>query len=418
MRDLAREVYESVRRNKLRTALAGFSVAWGIFMLIVLLGAGNGLVNGFERQSSGFVSNAIDVSGGYTTRSYDGLKMGRRIKLNDKDLGYTRNFSDLVDDISPTVMKGSMTITAGANTCNTTLEGVYPESAEMDKKTIYAGRYINSLDIIQKRKTIVLSSNDADVLFGALPYEAVLGRYVSINGLQFKVVGIYKNDSAMMGSDSYIPFTTLQTIFATGDVIDNIVFTFHGIENMEQAEAFETEYRTVINTAHRADPEDTGALWLWNRIKQNMQMSKAGSLLQTVLWIIGLFTLLSGIVGISNLMLITVKERTHEFGIRKALGARPSKIMALIIAESVAITSVFGYIGMVLGIYSCQMLVKVVDSFSIMGQKVEMMVNPGIGLGTAIAATAVLVVSGTVAGMLPALKAVKVRPIEALNASK
>lgn len=418
MRDLAREVYESVRRNKLRTALAGFSVAWGIFMLIVLLGAGNGLVNGFERQSSGFVSNAIDVSGGYTTRSYDGLKMGRRIKLNDKDLGYTRNFSELVDDISPTVRKGSMTIVAGANTCNTTLEGVYPESADMDKKTIYAGRYINNLDIDQKRKTIVLSSNDADVLFGALPYESVLGRYVSIGGLQFKVVGIYKNDSAMMGSDSYIPFTTLQTIFATGDVIDNIVFTFHGIDDMEHAEAFETEYRAVINTAHRADPEDTGALWLWNRIKQNMQMSKAGSLLQTVLWIIGLFTLLSGIVGISNLMLITVKERTHEFGIRKALGARPSKIMALIIAESVAITSVFGYIGMVLGIYSCQMLVKVVDSFSIMGQKVEMMVDPGIGLGTAVAATAVLVVSGTVAGMLPALKAVKVRPIEALNASK
>lgn len=418
MRDLAREVYESIRRNKLRTALAGFSVAWGIFMLIVLLGAGNGLINGFNRHSNDFVSNAMDVSGGYTSQAYDGLKMGRRIKLSDKDVERTDRFSDLVDDISATISKSSLTVAHGKNSLSSTIDGVYPIAAVMDKKQLYAGRFINDLDIQQCRKVIVLSHTDADLLFDNQSYGDIVGQYIKVNGLSFRVVGLYKADAMMMGSSSYMPYTTLQTIFATGDVIDNITFTFHGINDMKEADQFEADYRAVINTAHRAAPDDRGALWIWNRVKQNIQMNTGSALLQMALWIIGLFTLLSGIVGISNLMLITVKERTHEFGIRKALGARPGKIMQLIIAESIIITSVFGYIGMVIGIYSCQLLGKMMGSFSMMGEKVDMMVDPGIGLGTAVAATAVLVIAGTFAGMIPAFKATKVRPIEALNASK
>ena len=417
MRDLLSEVLESIRRNKLRTALAGLSVSWGIFMLIVLIGAGNGVTNAFDKQGGDFLSNTMEIGGGWTTKSYDGLGSGRRIKLQERDVALTgaKDFSDIIDDVTATVSKSDLTLSVGKNSVQPRLVGVYPAHAQMNKVDMVAGRFINEKDISELRKVVVLSSDDIYTLFDTHDPEAALGRNVKIGNLSFKVAGVFEADRMGWGSEEYLPFTTLKQAWGLGDEIGNITFTFHGLEDEQANEDFEDRYRAAINALHRAAPDDKGSVWIWNRFTQDLQMNKADRLLEIALWVIGLFTLVSGIVGISNIMLITVKERTHEFGIRKALGATPWKIVKLIIAEAVGITATFGYIGMFLGMLGCEWLGHNVESTSVMGENIAIMLNPGIGLDTALEATLLLVIAGTLAGLSPALKAAKVKPIEALN---
>ena len=207
-------------------------------------------------------------------------------------------------------------------------------------------------------------------------------------------------------------------MFNRGKYVDEIIFTYRGLETEEENEAFEERLRAIVNTAHKAAPDDNSAIWLWNRFTQNLQMNKGTDIIRTGLWIIGLLTLLSGIVGVSNIMLITVKERTHEFGIRKAIGASPWSITRLILAESITITAIFGYIGMFFGLVACEILDMTVgnSSVSILGQEITMFVNPTVGVDVAIEATLVLIISGAIAGLVPAMNAAKVRPIEALRA--
>ena len=247
---------------------------------------------------------------------------------------------------------------------------------------------------------------------------ALIGKYVKIGGLAWKVVGIKKTDMTRNDNLFYAPFTTVKTVYGKGKAIDDLAFTFHGLDTEKANEEFEKEYRAAVNLHHRAAPDDERALWLNNRFTQNLQMNKGTRILNIALWIIGLFTLLGGIVGVSNIMLITVKERTHEFGIRKAIGASPWDITKLIMAESVCITAIFGYIGMSLGMFACELLDKTVGqaSVSIMDQNVAMLVNPSVGLDVALEATLVLIIAGTIAGFFPARKAAAVRPIEALRA--
>ncbi|MBO6238810.1 MAG: ABC transporter permease, partial [Bacteroidales bacterium] len=234
----------------------------------------------------------------------------------------------------------------------------------------------------------------------------------------YRVVGITKADRMSDSNLIYAPLTTVKTIYGKGQEIDDITFTFHGLDSEQANEAFEEQYRATVNLRHRAAPDDRRAIWIWNRFMQNLQMNKGRNILSTALWIIGLFTLLGGIVGVSNIMLITVKERTHEFGIRKAIGAGPWDIMKLILAESVSITAFFGYVGMLLGMLTCLLLDKTLgqSSMSVMDEQISMLVNPTVGLDVAVGATVVLIVAGTLAGLFPARKAAQVRPIEALRA--
>jgi putative ABC transport system permease protein len=246
----------------------------------------------------------------------------------------------------------------------------------------------------------------------------MVGRYVKVGNLMYQVVGVYKSREDSMWEEIYVPFTTLRTIYQKGDVLENIVFTFHGLESEQENIEFQKRYQAAILTRHRAHPEDRAALWVWNRYTQNLQMEKATGILRTALWIIGLFTLLSGIVGVSNIMLITVKERTREFGVRKAIGANPWQITKLILAESVTITAFFGYVGMILGLLACEVLDKTVgqSSMELLGESVQMLKDPFVGVDVALEATLLLIVAGTVAGLFPAIKAARVRPIEALRA--
>lgn len=442
MKDLFTEIWESIRRNKLRTCLTGFAVSWGIFMLIVLLGAGNGLMNAFMRGGSNIATNTMSVYAGRTSKPYDGLKEGRRIELDDKDVELTagKQFSQYVDAVVPTVGTSAQ-VSYGKQYVSGYIEGNYPSRKEMERIELAFGRFINENDIKRSRKVVVLPQNMAENLLGGTGVKntgaqmgslrlgaegsgrkvnpgELIGKYVKIGGLAWQVVGITKSDMTRNDNLFYAPFTTVKTVYSKGKAIDDFSFTFHGLETEEANEAFEKEYRAAVNLHHRAAPDDERALWLRNRFKQNLQMNKGTRILSIALWIIGLFTLLGGIVGVSNIMLITVKERTHEFGIRKAIGASPWSITKLILAESVSITAVFGYIGMLLGMLACQLLDKTVgqSSVSIMDEQVAMLVNPSVGLDVALEATLVLIIAGTIAGFFPARKASMVRPIEALRA--
>ena len=422
MRDLLQEIWESLRRNKVRTSLTGLAVAWGIFMLIVLLGAGNGLLNAFLNDSDGFASNTMMVGGGMTSKPYGGYKQGRRIQVVDSDMDMLRRepFSEKVDLISSSLSRSGYTMTYGRRYFNNvSLNGTMPGDAEMNRVKMEAGRFINEKDITDKRKVIIITHMHAkNFLAGGTDYEQLLGQKVKVGNLAFTVVGVRHGDENRDDRDLYVPYTTVKSIFGLGDEVDEITFSFHGLTTEAESDAFEEQVRASFNAAHRAAPDDKRAVWIWNRFSQNLQMEKASGILMKALWIIGLFTLVSGIVGVSNIMLITVKERTHEFGIRKALGARPGSILKLIVTESVLITAFFGYIGMLLGMVACQILDATVgqSKVEIFGQSVKMLDNPTVGLSTALGATIVLIVAGTIAGIFPARQAAKVKPIEALRA--
>lgn len=418
MRDIITEIWSTTKRNKLRTALTGFAVAWGIFMLIFLLGAGNGLINAVEQNSGRFLDNSMMIGGGQTSKAYQGLKEGRPIDLNDKDLHTTDSrFSENIIEMGAEISQGNVTVSNGENYVSSTLNGVYPNEAEINKMEMLYGRFINSFDNEKSRKVLVISDDHAKEL-QPRNIASLIGKHVKLGDLSFQIIGIYKNDQSGMNMDFYSSFTTVRTIYGRGDKADNIIFSFKGLKTEQDNEAFEKKYRAHINANHSAAPDDENAIWIWNRFTQAMQMNTGLGIIRTALWIIGIFTLLSGIVGVSNIMLITVKERTREFGIRKAIGAKPRSILRLIIIESIIITTFFGYIGMVLGVAVNQYMDVTSGNMQVdVGPfKAAMFVNPTVGLDVCIEATVVMVLAGTIAGFIPARKAAHIRPIEALRA--
>lgn len=418
MRDIFGEIWSTVKRNKMRTALTGFAVAWGIFMLIFLLGAGNGLINAMLLQSDMFLDNSMAVYGGYTSKPYNGLKEGREITLNDKDMAVTDNsFKANVDKTGGTYDVSGLTMAAGSDYVSSTLTGVYPNEIEINKKSMLYGRFINNIDIAQKRKVIVLNEDDAKELMPR-GTERIVGRYINVDSIAFQVVGVYKADRSGMNTSAYTAFSTIRAIYNKGDKVGTILFSFKGLDTQEANDVFEQQYRARINRNHRAAPDDESSVWIWNRFTSNLQMQTGISIIRTALWVVGLFTLLSGIVGVSNIMLITVKERTREFGIRKAIGARPLSILKLIIIESVVITTFFGYIGMVLGVAANEYMDATIGRMKVNSGLFEatMFYNPTVGIDVCVAATAVMILAGTLAGLIPARKAARIKPIEALRA--
>ena len=350
MRELIKEIWSTSKRNKLRTSLTGFAVAWGIFMLIFLLGAGNGLINAQLQQSTRFLANSMRVFPGETSKAYKGLKEGRSITLNDKDILISnKTYGQYVDDVGGRLEQYNVNINYGDNyVASQSLVGVAPTHPKIDKTELIAGRFINEIDMKDQRKNVVLSRSQAKEL--CKDYRSLVDKNVKISNLNFQVVGIYKDDESRNNTEAFIAYSTIKTIYAKGDDAGSLEFTIKNLKTREDNKQFEKNYRASINNNHQAAPDDERTIWLWNRYMDNIQMNQGIAIMQTALWIVGLFTLLSGIVGVSNIMLITVKERTREFGVRKAIGAKPWSILKLIITESIIITSFFGYIGMVCGV--------------------------------------------------------------------
>lgn len=416
MLDIIQEIYGTIKRNKLRTALTGFAVAWGIFMLIVLLGAGNGLLNAFEQQSGSMAMNSFQIWPGRTSLPFQGLKEGRSIKLTEKELEVTRQMKKHVTQASAILEEGGVILSYKQDHISLQLTGAMPNYPETNGLQLKEGRFINPLDMEEKRKVIVLHEKTTEMLLGNEKSQAI-GKHINASGIAYQIVGIYTTPMEEFSPTAYLPYTTLQLIYNKGDGVGSLVFLTKDITDLSGSEIFEKEYRTAISRVKQFDAADRSAISVWNRFSQYLQQQTASELLRTSIWVIGLFTLLSGIVGVSNIMLITVKERTHEFGIRKALGAKPSSILTLIIAESITITTIFGYIGMIAGIAVTEYMNRIAGEqvVDIGVASATVFVNPTVDLHIAIQATLTLIIAGTLAGFFPARKAVMIRPIEALR---
>ena len=419
MRELFVEIASSLRNNMLRTALTGFAVSWGIFLLIALLGAGNGLMHSFMGNMEDFVSRTISVEGWRTSKPYNGFKEGRFIQLDQQDLNYTQGskWQGVIDNVSTRTSSSSAVLSLNGKTVNGWLSGAMPDHQDQFKIKMAAGRFLNQEDLRERRKVMVISGSQAKELVPG-DWTTLTGQWIKAGALAYQVVGIYHTDERDFRRSCYIPYTTYKGIYDRTDNIETISFSVNGPVTLEEHRAFEEEYTGGIKRLHDIAPDDYNGLWVRNGYTDNLEMTKASSILRIALWILGLLTLVSGIVGVSNIMLITVKERTHEFGVRKAIGAKPGDILKLIIAESIFITAIFGYVGMLIGMIACQVMDKTVgqQAVDIGFDKIQMLVNPTVGLDVAMEATLLLIIAGTLAGIIPAWKAARVKPIEALRA--
>lgn len=405
MLDLIREIAQSLRHNKLRTALTGFAVAWGIFMLIVLLGMSRGIFNSFDSSMMSQSSNYLLVWGGRTEKPYKGYKEGRRIELKHGDVAAVADGrSAQISEATPVKRSSSqLTVSTPKDYISGTYSGVYPEMRNIDGLKIIDGRFINQSDINNRRKVMSINKTNAEVLFDSV--SAAIGQHVKCNGLAFTIVGVYDSE---WRSDIYIPYTTAQMLASGDDNIDQLTVSLQDVNTLEAGEEVEKDVRSSLANIHDFEPEDNSAVWVWNRLTQHIQTSTGLNILNYAIWIIGILTMLSGIVGVSNIMFVSVRERTHEIGIRRAIGAKPRSILAQVIVESVAITALFGYIGIFFGIIANEGL-----GVAFEGQ--EWISDPSVNISIAVEVTIVLVISGALAGLFPALKALKVKPVEALR---
>ena len=420
MLDLFQEIWSTLRQNKLRTTLTGMAVSWGIIIIIVLIGTGNGLMNALMNNAMDEIQNIISVYPGFSSKPYNGIKEGTRLRMGDRDLAFSEHVSDKIDRASGN-LEFSDTISFGREALSSEIYGVDPLIKDVWRVKMVAGRFINKKDLDVNSKHIVIDENAASQLLGDdKDYSKILGKQINVGNISFKVVGIKESREQSWGHEAFIPYTTAKTMRTDGAWLSRITLEFHDLETKEANDAFEALYKRSVNNFHGFDPEDTRTVYMSNSYLNNQEMSKAIKIIRTALWILGFLTLLSGIVGVSNIMLITVKERIHEFGIRKALGAKPWSIMKLIVVESVVITAVFGYIGMVLGMVADFALDKTIGSHPMdLGiTQLYIFKNIGVGFDVAIEATLLLIVAGTIAGIIPAWKGARVRPIEALRADK
>ena len=415
--DSLREILSTISKNKLRTALTGFAVAWGIFMLIILLASGNGLKNGVTSNFSNRAQNSVTLWPGWTSMPYKGLPSNRNIKFDHKDYDLIRNRIPEVEYVSARVTQ-NVTITFGDEYGAWRLDGVSQDASHINNIKVKSGdgRFLNQLDVDNRRKVIVISPEMKRILFKV---EEPLGKYVIANGIAYQVIGIY-DDSDMFNNNppAYIPFTTAQMLYNKGWGFRQIDFTVKGLKNLDENKAFIERLRTRMAQLHTFDPEDRSALYIRNTAENVAETNFIFDIINAFLTVVGILSLMAGVVGVGNIMLITVKERTKEIGIRKAIGASPGSVLRLIIFESILITTAAGYIGLLLGVMLTEVISNVIasDSSGMSMDSPTIFKDPTVDLGAVFLATMVLVIAGVIAGLIPALKATRIKPIEAMRA--
>lgn len=415
--EIFKEAIASLQRNKLRSLGTGFAVSCGLFLLIILQGTSNGIIHTFERFSEGFSFDVIQVFPGITSIPHNGIEEGRRIRLDETDGEMTeRGFPEEISMAIPQISHTASFATYGKNHLSSvSIEGAHPSTKEMNAIQLAEGRFINSIDLQERRKVIVISDKACKNLFKQ--GEKAIQQQIRLDGINFSVVGVYIDDGMSSSNEFYAPYSTLKTIYSKGVEVDQLNLKSKNLDTPEKNDAFDKAFRTAMSKKHEFSANDRRALWIWNSASDNADMIQAENILHSSFWILGLLTLLSGIVGVSNIMLISVKERTHEFGIRKAIGATPWNIISLVVLESIVITTIFGYIGMLLGVFFCEYMDATWGSQTL-GQapsQVSVFVNPTVDISTCLHATIVMIIAGALAGFFPASKAAQVKPIEALR---
>ena len=408
------EIFDSIKKNKLRTFLTGLSISWGIFMFCVLLCAGNGLRNGVTSNFASRAVNMYNYWGRSTSIPYSGYPDNRPIKIDDKDLALVREQLPHTVNVSGSISKDT-TITYQNNSIAGSFVGVHPEYMNINgvKMVGSQGRFINDMDMKEERKVAVINQRMHDVLFKDT--EAV-GKQVIAGGLSYMVIGVFTEETFGNDAKAYIPFSTAQLLYSSDRSIGNISFTVDGLKTKDENTAFEALLRKKLADLHIIAPKDERAIGMWNMLENYLQTQGIFNGISAFIWIIGIGTLIAGVISISNIMLITVRERTREFGIRKAIGAKPSSIMGSILMESVLMTSVFGYVGMFLGVGIGELANSILQNLPPEDEKVShVFQNPTIAVPVAVGAMLVLVVSGVLAGAYPAWKASRIAPVIAMR---
>jgi putative ABC transport system permease protein len=404
--DIWQEIFSTIKKNKLRTILTGFSVAWGIFILVILLGSGNGLENGVKKDFAGDATNSIWIYQGQTSMASDGMQSGRPVQFTNEDYDRTRRMVKAADHFTSRAgINGNGIISYKNQYGSFDIECVNPDNIFLEEATIEDGRFLNDFDIKQKNKVIAISTIVRDELF---KHEKPLGKFINVSGIPFEVIGIFKTVSDRENRKAYLPVSTAQMVFNGSNKIYSIAFT---TGNMSADESKKTEdlLRSTFAAKHKFKIEDKRAIWIRNNLQEYTRVMSLFSGIRLYVWVIGVFTIIAGIVAVSNIMIIVVKERTKEIGIRKAIGASPSSIIGLIMMESILITGFSGYLGLVAGIGLLELASPAFSSPD------SYFLNPSVNFKVAVYATLVLVLAGSLAGLIPARRAARIRPIEALR---
>ncbi|MCF2873890.1 MULTISPECIES: ABC transporter permease [unclassified Tenacibaculum] len=404
--DRWREIFQSISKNKLRSALSGFTVAFAILLFTLLFGIGNGLQNTFKNEFAKDAINSIYIWSNRTTKAYKGNQVGRRIQFKDDDFEFLKEkYGDKIQMISPRLQRNAKVVYKTEED-NYTVRGVYPKYDLLESAEVTEGRFLNIRDLKEKSKVVVIGRMVEKDLFGQV---SAYGKQLNIGGIIYKIIGVFSDP----GGDSderyiYIPFTTMQQIYGNNDHIDEFGMTYNPELSIEEAIAFSNDMRRELKKKHEIAPLDQRGIRIRNYASDNKQVSSMMVGLGILILIIGFGTLIAGVVGISNIMVYIVKERTKELGIRKAIGATPRSIVLMIMLEAILITAISGYIGLTLGVG----ILKAVGP----SLKQYFILNPGVSTPVVVGATITLIIAGMIAGYLPAKRAARIKPIVALRA--
>lgn len=413
--DRINEIVQTLKRNRLRTTLTAFGVFWGIFMLMIMLGAGRGLEKGVTRSFAENASNAVYMWTQSTTVSYMGLPRGRSFNFQVEDIQALRDQVPEIEYLCPSCQlggfRGDNNVTRGIKAGPFSVRGDFPENRFVQGFKMNSGRYINQLDIQEKRKVCVIGSRVKEVLFE--PNEDPLGKYIQVNGTWFRVVGTTTVEGAGGEAEEkiqtvYIPFTTFQQAFNWGGKIGWFSIT---AKPAFSASLVESKVKKILAARHKISPDDPYAIGSWNTEKEFGKIQGLFNGIRILVWVVGTGTLLAGVIGVSNIMLIIVNERTKEIGVRRAIGASPTSIITQIMAEAIVLTTSAGYFGLIAGVFLMEGVNKALE-----GPDTGMFYQPGVEIGIALKALLILIICGALAGIIPARKAITISPVDALRA--
>jgi len=410
--DKWQEIFHTIEKNKLRSFITAFNVAWGIFILIILMGFGRGFQNGVHHQFDDDAANSIFFNGGTTSMAYKGIQPGKKINFTNDDYDLILQKVEGIEYLTGRFyVSGEFIVRYKDNYSSFNIRAVHPDHMYLEKSIIQEGRYVNQKDIWEKRKVAAIGKKVVKVLFNNIE---PIGKYISINGIKYKVVGVYDD----LGDDDetkviYIPISTAQLAYGGGNKVHRLMLTV-GDASLEESLGIQEQIHQMLASRHTFSTDDKKAVWIFNLWEEYVKWMNIFDGMRIVLTAVGIFTLLAGVVGVSNIMLIVVKERTREIGVRKAIGATPLSVIGLFLMEALLITLVSGYIGMVGGMTFIEsgLLAKLMSGF---GFPMDFFVDPGVNFRNAVIATLILAVAGTLAGYFPARKASRIKPVEALK---